>query len=329
MRHASIDETSDAQARVGRTLHGKWRLDALIDVGGMADVYSATHLTGRRGAIKVLRPHVSSTPEVACAHLREAHPNTVRILEDDVDEDGNACVVMELLEGGTLRACALAEGGILAPDRVLRLLDQTLAGLAVLHEAGIVHRDIKPANLFLTTEGQLKIIDFGLASLRETTSEFFPVTLGGTVMGTPEFMSPEQAGGLWTMVNAQSDLWSLGATAFTLLSGEVVHSESTLPELLVAIIEGPAPSLSTVLAGAHPALVEVVDRTLEWTPSKRWSTARAMRTAVRLAFSVMYGRPLAHGKSGEAAPTRDQAPRGTLAYDRARTAAVGDLECPP
>jgi eukaryotic-like serine/threonine-protein kinase len=288
----TTDEQSRAAARIGRTLHGTWRYDELIDVGTMAAVYAATHRSGRRSAIKILNRNWSTTPEVACSFLREEHRHTVRVLDDDVDDEGNVCVVMELLEGATLCECALAGGGRLAADRVLCILDQVLAGLIALHDAGIVHRDIKPANLFLTTEGEVKILDFGIAGLRGPTSASLPAPPLGFAMGTPGFMSPEQARGRWDWVDGQSDLWSLGATAFTLLSGQAVHPQTTLPELLVASAATPARSLSTALPGADRAIVLIVDRALKRDRADRWRGAGGMRAAVRDAFRTIYGRPL-------------------------------------
>jgi serine/threonine-protein kinase len=283
------EDVCAATARVGRTLRGQWRYDRLIDVGSMATVYAATHQSGTRGAIKVLNRKWSITPEIACSFLREEHPHAVRILGDEVDDDGNVCVVMELLEGGTLCECAQVEGGRLGAERVLRVMDQVLEGLIVLHDAGIVHRDIKPANLFLTTDGQVKILDFGIARLRGPSSPSVPEPLAGFAMGTPEFMSPEQACGRWDWVDAQSDLWSLGATAFTLLSGQFVHREATLTDLLAASADHPARSLSTVLPDAPPSLVRIVDRALKQKRASRWRDARAMRVAVHDALAWTSG----------------------------------------
>jgi eukaryotic-like serine/threonine-protein kinase len=290
---STIDEdTTLAAKRVGTTLRGKWRLDALIDVGGMAAIYSATRPDGLRGAVKVPKPHTSLAPEVACKFLRESHPNAVRVLDDDVDDDGNVCVVMELLEGETLHELARAAGGKLAPDDVLRVLDQLLGGVAALHDAGIVHRDIKPANVFLTNDGRVKLLDFGIARIGEAATDWAAAANGVLVMGTPDYMSPEQARGRWDLVDALSDLWSVGALAFTLLSGEIVHQETTLPELLVAAFENEARSLSTALPSAPGALVALVDRALARKRAERFPDAFAMRAAVRAVFRALYGHPL-------------------------------------
>jgi eukaryotic-like serine/threonine-protein kinase len=285
--------------RIGRTLRDKWHLDALIDVGGMAAVYAATHRNGMRGAVKILHKHRSLDPCVAARFRREgyiankvAHPNAVSVLDDDVDDDGSVFLVMELLEGSTLRERAASSGGKLGPDEVLLAVDQILDVLAVAHEVAIIHRDVKPDNVFVTADGRIKILDFGIARLFEPTGSGHTDTIAGVPMGSPAFMSPEQARGRWDLVDVQSDVWSVGATMFTLLSGRDVHSEETLTELLAAIFTRPAPSLATALPGAHRALVDVVDRALQLRLADRWPDARAMQVAVREAYAEMYGASL-------------------------------------
>jgi eukaryotic-like serine/threonine-protein kinase len=297
--HQEVDGTTEAALRIGRTLREKWHLDALIDVGGMAAVYAATHRNGMRGAVKILHRHRSLDPDVAARFRREgyiankvAHPNAVRVLDDDVDDDGSVFLVMELLEGSTLRERAVSSGGKLTPDQVLLAVDPMLDVLAVAHEAAIIHRDVKPDNVFVTTDGQIKILDFGIARLFEPTGSGHTDTIAGVPMGSPAFMSPEQARGRWDLVDVQSDVWSVGATMFTLLSGRDVHVEETLPELLAAIFTRPAPSLATALPDAHPALVDVVDRALQLRLADRWPDARAMQVAVRKAYAEMYGAAL-------------------------------------
>lgn len=282
--------------RIGRTLRDKWHLDTLIDVGGMAAVYAATHRNGMRGAVKILHRHRSLDPVVAARFRREGyiankvtHPNAVSVLDDDVDDDGSVFLVMELLEGSTLRERAVSSGGKLTPDEVLHAVDQILDVLTVAHDAAIIHRDIKPDNVFVTTEGRIKVLDFGIARLFEPSVPGRTDTIAGVPMGSPAFMSPEQARGRWDLVDVQSDVWSVGATMFTLLAGRDVHVEETLTELLAAIFTRPAPSLATTLPDAHPALVDVVDRALQLRLADRWPDARAMQVAVRRAYAEMYG----------------------------------------
>jgi serine/threonine-protein kinase len=186
-------------------------------------------------------------------------------------------------------------------------MDQLLDVLAVAHDLAIVHRDVKPENVFVTTGGQVKILDFGIARLYEAASPDHSQTVAGLPMGSPAFMSPEQARGRWDLVDAQSDLWSVGATMFALLSGQDVHVADTVPELLAAIFTEPAPSLATVMPGCHAAMVDVVDRALQLHLADRWQDARAMREAVREAYAVIYGEELP--ASNRTTPTPRQPPR--------------------
>jgi serine/threonine-protein kinase len=139
--------------RVGRLVGGKWRLDALIGVGGMAAVYMATHRNGSMAALKILHDEVSLNKEVRERFLREAyiankvnHPGTVRVLDDDKDEEGTPYIVMELLRGESVEGKATKAGGRLSVAETLEILDQTLAVLEAAHQQTIVHRDLKPEN---------------------------------------------------------------------------------------------------------------------------------------------------------------------------------------
>jgi len=292
------DDTTEAAVRVGRTLRDKWHLDTLIDVGGMAAVYAATHRNGMRGAVKILHKHRSLDLEVEARFRREgyianrvAHPNVVRVLDDDVDDDGSAFLVMELLDGATLRDRAGARGGKLPADEVLLATDQLLDVLAAAHEVAIIHRDVKPENVLVTTTGQVKLLDFGIARLSDARAPRHAETVAGLPMGSPAFMSPEQARGRWDLVDVQSDVWSVGATMFTLLSGHDVHVAETVPELLAAIFTAPAASLATAVPGSHSSIVEIVDRALQLRLADRWPDARTMQAAVRRAYLDMYGEP--------------------------------------
>jgi serine/threonine-protein kinase len=228
-----------AQTRVGQVLKEKWRLDVLLGVGGMAAVYAATHRNGSRVAIKLLHPELSTHHQVRTRFLREgyvanavSHEGAVRVSDDDVAEDGAAFLVMELLEGETLEDRRVRSGGRLDEDEVLSVTDQLLDVLIAAHAKGVIHRDIKPDNVFVTRTGQVKVLDFGIARLREVTSKS-TATVSGATMGTPAFMPPEQARGLWDEVDGRSDLWAVGATMFNLLAGQVVHEGRTANESLV------------------------------------------------------------------------------------------------
>src|SRR5690349_5883660 len=181
------------QARAGTVLNAKWRLESVLGVGGMAAVYSAVHRNQSRVAIKMLHPELSLDNGVRTRFLREGyvantvdHPGAVRVFDDDLTADGAAFLVMELLVGETLDSRAERKGGKLPAGEVLAITDELLDVLAAAHDKGIVHRDIKPDNLFVTREGRLKVLDFGIARVRELSQESH-ATAAGTFLGTPAF----------------------------------------------------------------------------------------------------------------------------------------------
>ena len=305
-----------AEQRVGTTLREKWRLDSLIGLGGMGAVYRATHRNGMRGAVKLLHPERAVDEEVRRRFLREGylankveHEGAVRILDDD-EAEGTVFLVLELLEGMTLEQQALKAGGVLAADVTMLAVDQLLDTLAAAHDKGIIHRDLKPANLFVTTAGRLKILDYGIAGLNEPASESRTATQTGIGMGTPAFMAPEQARGRWDEVDAQSDLWSLGATMFWLLTGTIVHDEGTVQEQLAATFTVPARQVRSVEPSVPLSLAVVVDRALQLDKKNRWKDARAMRRAMRTAFEQIYNKPLpaAAGSSSASSNAETLAP---------------------
>ena len=276
-----------ARERVGSVLRDKWRLDRVLGVGGMATVYAATHRTGSRAAIKMLHASHAWDAEIKRRFLREgyvantvAHPGAVRVIDDDVTEDGTVFIVMDLLEGETLDARRKRMGGSLPPEDALPLVDQLLDILVSAHAKEIVHRDIKPENIFVTHEGVVKLLDFGVARLRSHNPGSV-TTLLGTMFGTPAFMAPEQALGRTEQIDAQSDLWGVGAVMFSLLAGRLVHVTQTLTEQLVAHASRPAPSLATLAPQVPQSIVAIVDRALAFEKSARWPDARAMHQAVR------------------------------------------------
>jgi serine/threonine protein kinase len=292
---ANREEEKEDVRRVGQTLREKWHLDALLGVGGMATVYAATHRNGARGAVKILRP--GEDEEIKQRFQREGyianrveHPGAVRVFDDDVAEDGCPFLVMELLEGRSLYACANELGGKLSPQRVMLISYALLDILAAAHEKGIVHRDIKPENIFLTSDQSIKILDFGIARIVEDGG--VRRTQDGRTMGTPAFMSPEQSRGRWDLVGAESDLWSVGATMFTLLSAQFVHLGDTAQELIAASFTQPARKVRDVMPDMPRALAEVVDKALELSMADRWATAREMQRAVCGAYEEIFAKPM-------------------------------------
>jgi eukaryotic-like serine/threonine-protein kinase len=286
----SRDESQSAKARVGQVLNGKWQVDRLLDTGGMGAVYVATHRNGRRAAIKVLHARFARDPEVRKRFLREGyvankldHPGAVAILDDDIAEDGSPYLVMELLDGESLSAILDRTGGKIPVSEVLAIAGQVLGVLQVAHKAGIVHRDLKPANIFVTRGGHAKLLDFGLARVRDGTLSLIP-TAQGIVMGTAGYMPPEQARGKSDMVDARSDLFALGAVMFKALTGRRVHEKATAFDTTMASMTDRAPSLASVMPGARPRLVTAVDRALAFEREGRWQTAAEMFEALREAY---------------------------------------------
>jgi serine/threonine-protein kinase len=282
--------TQRSHARVGRVLREKWQIDRLIGIGGMAAVYAATHVkNGRRVALKVLHPEASMSPDTRARFLREGyaankieHPGTVQVLDDDVAEDGAAFLVMELLEGESLEDRRERTGGKLPVAEVLRVGERVLDTLAVAHDKGVVHRDLKPDNIFLCNDGAVKLLDFGIARVREASSARHTMTNAGA-MGTPGYMPPEQARGRWDDVGPRTDLWAVGATLFTVLTGRLVHQAETPNELLLAAMTRQAPPLASLLPDVPPDVATLVDRALAREIEARWPDARAMLAALQLA----------------------------------------------
>jgi eukaryotic-like serine/threonine-protein kinase len=286
----------------GSVVNGRWRLERVAGTGGTATVYEATDLTapaGDRVAVKVLHREMGHDSLVRARFLQEAyvankiqHPSVVKVLGDGLAEDGSPFLVMELLEGETVDARWERKGWRLPPDEVLWIADRLLDVLAAAHAKGIVHRDVKPENLFLTTDRRLKVLDFGLARLREADRQAGQArTRIGQVMGTPAFMPPEQARGEWDTVGVHADLWSVGASLFSLLSGKIVHDGEGIQEVVEAAMYKAAPSLREAAPDLPDALVDLVDYALAFDREQRWNTARLMQHAVRRAHQAIHRRP--------------------------------------
>ena len=286
MPEVSVEDQADhARKRVGRTLNDRWHLDALLGIGGMASVYAATHRNGNRVAIKILHPELSGYGELKERFLEEgyaannvAHSGVVAIYDDGTSEDGCVYLVMELLEGDTLQARWQRMPFAFSPREILSIANQILEVLEAAHSKGIVHRDIKPENIFLTRDGRVKLLDFGIA--RNERSRRTQRTRAGSAMGTPAFMPPEQALGHADRIDGRTDLWALGATLFWLVSGRFVRTEGTANEELLQAMTQPAPPLRTVASHASKPMARLIDTALAFDRQDRFADASAMRAAV-------------------------------------------------
>lgn len=278
---------------IGAVLQDKWRIEARIARGGVATVFRATHRRGQVAAIKIMHPELAQNADVRSRFLREGyaankvgHPGVVRVLDDDVTSDGTAYIVMELLEHGEeLEDMRERSGGILPVQEVARICDQVLDVLAAAHEKGIIHRDIKPENIFVLEGGSVKVLDFGIAHIKEAAAASGEQTATGLLLGTPEYMAPEQALGKRGQIDAHTDVYAVGATMFTLLSGEAVHVQETLSGLLMATSTRQARTLASTRVGKTipREVIAIVDKALALEKHRRWRSAREMRDALRKA----------------------------------------------
>ena len=275
------DEKQRARARIGLTINGKYRIDALLGIGGMASVYATTHRNGTRKALKILHTEFARDQGITDRFLREGyvankieHRGRVAIDDDGMTEAGEPFLVMELLEGETAQQLWKRKGRKIPVDEGLWIAAELLDTLKGFHEAGIVHRDLKPANVFITRDNVVKLLDFGVARMREATGE---ATRAGTALGTPSFMAPEQAMGLADGVDGRADIFSIGATLYAMLSGQRLHQGRTDNEAFILAATTPAPSLARVAPDLPTEVISLVDKALAWDRRNRFEDAGQMR----------------------------------------------------
>lgn len=287
-----------AERRVGTIIGGKWRVDALLGAGSMAAVFAVTHRNGARAALKILHPMLCTDPSVCERFLGEGylansvkHSGIVRVLDDGVTDDGCVFLTMDLLEGDTLEQLRQKRGNRIPIVESLDIADRLMDILAAVHAAGIIHRDLKPQNVFICNDGTVKLLDFGVARVFDRTSQS-KLSMFGLVLGTPSFMSPEQALGSRDKVDHRSDIWSLGATIFTAMSGETVHLGANVQARLLAAATVKARSITMVMHDLHPAIANTIDMALRFKKEDRWQSVDAMRRSLREARDAAgLGRP--------------------------------------
>lgn len=284
-----MDSEAKALARVGSIVDGRYQLTRLLGSGASGAVYDATHrYTDRRVALKLLHPELNESREHVGRFLREVramsaltHPGVATILDAGRTEDDVPYLVTEFLEGSDM--AQLMDDGPLAQAEVVDIGVQLLDALAAAHALNIVHRDVKPDNVFLVPRGtqtpQVKLLDFGVAKRLNTNSSVH-LTAAGTTVGTPHYMSPEQARG--DAVDHRSDLWSVGALLFHALSGEPPYDDPRTHRLLVRIATEAPPSLGALCPNVPIEVVQIVDKALETDVEKRWQSAGEMANALAL-----------------------------------------------
>jgi class 3 adenylate cyclase len=267
-------------------LEGRWRVESLLGRGGMGRVYRGVHVAlGRPAAIKLLAPGLAELPDMVARFRREAlatsrlaHPHVVAVLDAGVHQ-GRPFLVMELVEGEPLDVL-LSRSGPLPVERVLRLALPVAHALGTAHRAGIVHRDVKPANLLVTDAGlgeHPKVTDFGIALAEDLAGGGH--TAAGVVVGTPEYMAPEQV--LGGRVDARADVYALGVTLYQLLAGALpITGASPLATARAHLHQAPAP-LSELRPDVPPALEALVMAMLAKEPSERPADGLAVADALR------------------------------------------------
>ena len=316
---------------------GPYEILSPLGAGGMGEVFRARDAKLQRDvAIKVLPVALAGDPEALARFEREAlavaalsHPNILTIF-DFGSYDGVTFAVMELLEGETLRG-KLAAGPILQKQAIDYGV-QIARGLSAAHEKGVVHRALKPENLFVTRDGHLKILDFGLAKRVEAAapSELASAptvsmhTEPGTVMGTVGYMSPEQVRGL--PVDHRSDIFSLGAVLYELLSGKKAFKRDTSSDTMAAIMRDEPPELSSQSGRKiSPALDHLVRHCLEKDRDHRFQTARDVAFALSEA-SESTVTDLQWLRRGTSSAHADRPPPSGLAADHIAASGVSEAD---
>ncbi len=288
----AVGESSDKM--LGRVLDGRYRTVALLGQGGMGAVYEGLHTgTGRRVAIKLISPEVVASRAVlrrfqveARAAGRLESPHVAQVLDVGFDEATRApYLAIELLRGSDV-AELVTQRGALEPTLALRLVAHACRGLGAAHAEGIIHRDIKPANLFLARGPDetriLKILDFGIAKLQDDElSAGSAITKSGTIIGSPLYMSPEQALGE-RQLDTRTDLWSLGVVLFELLTGSTPFDRGApIASLLVSVMTAPVPAVQTRAPWVSSEVAAIVDGLLQRDLGQRTPSARDLLAAIR------------------------------------------------
>jgi len=290
--------TLESENLIGSTLGGSYRITRLLGKGGMGAVYEAhgVRLPDKRFAVKLLHQALNAGEEVYERFRREAtivsrlgHPNIVEVIDFDHTADGRPFMVMEYLEGEDLEQ-ALPPEGPLALEQALPIFAGVCAGLQAAHEQGVVHRDIKPQNIFLQRQGEEqipKLLDFGISKLQGASTD---ITGSRATLGTPHYMSPEQAWGISARVGARSDIFSLGAVLYRTLTGTPPFKGESLVAVIHAVAETEPAPVHEVAPGIPPAVSAVVARALAKEPEKRPASADDLLAQLRQAATGSFSR---------------------------------------
>ncbi len=295
------EEQQTLSALVGVVLDGSYRIERLLGEGGMGAVYHATQLRlDKPVAVKVMARELSAAPEALARFHREAlvtsnlgHPNIVQVFDFSTTSTGEPFLVMEFLDGEDLEH-RLRREGRLSPPAMLHIIRQVAAALMATHGKGIVHRDLKPANIYLlaaTGAGDfVKVLDFGISKVRSATTKLTRTT---SIMGTPGYMSPEQASGKVEDIDETTDQWALACITWECLAGEVPFSGESPLATLFQVVHEPPPPLLPKVPGLHPKVEDVLLRALSKKKSERFASVSDFVAALEEAVTGATSKGLA------------------------------------
>jgi serine/threonine protein kinase len=344
------DADKSLTARLTQALGSAYTLEGEIGRGGMGVVFNARdERLKRQVAVKVLPPELAFREEIRLRFLREAetaarlsHPHIVPIHSVGEGPDGLVYFVMAYVDGESL-AAKLKRRGRLPPDEARRIMLETADALGAAHALGIIHRDVKPDNILLEgSRGRVVVTDFGIAKALSSTTGGATLTGTGVAIGTPHYMSPEQAAGD-REIDGRSDIYSLGVVAYQMLTGELPFHAPTVPGILLKHITEQAPLITDKRRDVPNDLAACVMRSLEKDPDDRWPTADALRRALEARSATTYqprrpsaspvsprASPVPRAGAGRAmdrpAPAPAPAPRVDRARDRPALAPSGEPE---
>jgi serine/threonine protein kinase len=276
----ALEKTDDSL--LGQILAGKYRIDERLSEGGMGTVYRGTHvLMDKTVAVKVLRPSLAADEKIVARFSREAraaskisHPHALSVTDFGESENGVVFLVMEYLDGKTLKEIIRQEGPMPLP-RAVEILRQVGGALDAAHGEGVVHRDLKSDNIMLLSSSgtdYAKVLDFGIAKIKEPEGEYNPgLTAPDLVIGTPQYMSPEQCSQS-PDIDARSDIYSLGVILYEMLVGHVPFTGGSPTAIMLKHLQQPAPSVLNERADVPAAVGRVVARAMEKRPEDRYET---------------------------------------------------------
>ena len=317
-------ESRPAEVEAGQVVGGKWRVGALIGRGGMGAVYEGTNTSiGKKVALKFIDAEFARNVDIASRFQREAEAaslvesaHIVHIFDSGTTDTGLPYIVMELLRGEDLRS-RINRLGRLPKEEAVHIVAQTLRGLHRAHEAGIVHRDLKPDNIFLVDRDDdalfAKIVDFGISKMTRRPGDAAgaagTLTRQGVVLGTPFYMSPEQAQA-FADLDLRTDLWSVGAILFECLGGRPPHTGDAYEQIIISICTTDSPDIRTLDPAVPAPLAEFVARALSRDRASRFQTAKEMLDALQ-ATGVASVRTIGAFTSGQGPPASVAAGAGS------------------